>query len=694
MRTQREHLRSRAIERRGFGVGRVDHRARRAALRARSRTALATLCALAALAAAAPARAQSVSIDTGASARGQIIDGFGTCLSGDVGTQDWFKTLYFDDLRASMLRVDLTPSFKAPYSDHHYNSPWYSNDPSLPGPENNNVRTYTGPSDYGRTYDGRQAAIAVMGTDIDQNAALLDFSAVAGGLAQLGASKKSALGDFKLIGSLWSPSPWLKVTSGSTYGASSTGMPTQGTPWPFIWGGNFAGGMLDVSGEKLAAFDDGTGPTSALTQFARTLAASLRGFQNAYGVKFYAVSLQNELNFEEYYNSATYPQAPAYLAALKAARAELDRYPDLASVRLMGPEDLLGGDAYSLWEYGSGATVTHKNLQYLAAVAADPTAKAALSHACIHGYASDGVSAAGASPTSWGYWLNGWTASPAAGIPANVKGVAALGLKSWMTETSGEQTAWLSPSSGFPSGGAFSIAIKLHQALIAGSVSAWLYWQLSDGSAVAGETLTDATTGAGSPKYVAAKHFFHDIRPGAVRVGAAVTGAPNLLASAWLQETAGSLTVVLVNTGSSDLTLQVGAPAQPPGLASFDVHTSRNGSYWQASTAAVSGGKAQVVVPGYGVVTLVGSGQGAPDADAGVPADAAAVDAAAFTDASRADTAGDSGAMGAGDAASSPDAAGADQDSFRCGCGAEGPVLPALGIAALAAWAARRRTNR
>ncbi len=53
----------------------------------------------------------------------------------------------------------------------------------------------------------------------------------------------------------------------------------------------------------------------------------------------------------------------------------------------MGPEDLLGGDAYSMWQYGSGSSTIHKNLQYLQNIAADPQAAAAESFFCIHGYA-------------------------------------------------------------------------------------------------------------------------------------------------------------------------------------------------------------------------------------------------------------------------------------------------------------------
>ena len=334
-----------------------------------------------------PAPAQTVipatvTLDTSAAGRQQTIDGFGTCLGGTEGQQPWWQTLYFDNLRCTLLRVDLTPQFISPYSDYTYNSPWFHNHPALPGPDNNNVRTYTNAADYTRAFASQQAPIAVMGPDIDQIAAYFNFAAdglkTAGTVAQLGFGKRKTLGDFKLFGSLWSPAPWIKISSGNTISGQSGVLPANGTAWPFIWNGNFAGGKLDVSDTPHPVFDDssqgGTGPTSALTQFARCTAAYLRGFQNHYGVRFYAVSLQNELNFEEFYNSATYPLSSQYIAALKRLRAELDKYPDLAGIKLEGPEDLLGSDAYAFWQYGSGATAVHKNLQYLQNIAADPQA--------------------------------------------------------------------------------------------------------------------------------------------------------------------------------------------------------------------------------------------------------------------------------------------------------------------------------
>jgi len=557
--------------------------------------------------------AQTVTIDTGVGGRRQTIDGFGTCISGTEGEQAWWQDLFFNDLQSSILRMDLTPSFKAPYSDFTYNSPWFHNNPALPGPETNNVRTYTNAGSYTRLFAGRSAPIAVMGPDINQNTNYFNYNAdgprVAGALAKLGTAKAGRLGDFKLIGSHWSPMPWIKISSGNSISGQSGILPVNGTPWPFIWGGNFAGGKLDISGAPRAEFDDsavgGSGPTSALTQFARCTAAYLRGFQKAYGVRFYSISIQNELNFEEFYNSCTYPLSSNYVIALKAVRAELDKYPDLAPIQLMGPEDLLGGDAYGMWQYGGGSSTIHKNLQYLQNVAADSQAAAADAFFCIHGYASDGVSAAYATPTSWDWWANGWTTSPAAGIPPNVHGYTFYGKKSWMTETSGENPAWLSPATGYPNAGAWSLALRIHQALTTGRQSGWVYWQLSDGSAVGAQTLTSATLRTNSAKYFAAKHFFRYIRPGAVAVNAPVSGSTNLLASAFVHDANLSLTVVLLNTSSNALTATLNLPATPA-IKSLAIFTSSDSNYWRRSTAVVSNGTAVVPVPGYGVVTLYG----------------------------------------------------------------------------------------
>jgi O-glycosyl hydrolase len=580
----------------------------------KKRIAASQLAAAAALLLMTVAHAQValVTMDTSPAGQRQVIDGFGTCLSGSEAVQTWWQNLYYGDLQASMLRMPLTPVFNSPYSDNRYNSPDYG----VPGPNGNYARTYTNATTYTNLFMGTQAKIAVMGPNIDSNIAYFNFTAsgsdpqVAGQAAQAGKSLINNLGDFKLFGSLWSPPPWLKLADGNTYSGALSGATVSSVPFPFIWLGNYSGGVLDTSGTVRPEFDDsslgGTGPTSALTQFARCTAAYLRGFQNTYGVPLYAISLQNELDFDEWYSSCYYPSAAGYVAAIEAVRAELDRYPDLSGIKIMGPEDVLGGE-YSMWQYGGGSTTSAKNLQFLQAVGANPLAAAAEAFFCIHDYDADSVEAADPTPaTHWNWWVNGWETSLAPGIPANVHGFTYYGKKSWQTEHSGDDPAWLNPSSGFPGNGAWSLALRIQQALTVGQESAWAYWQMTDGNPVDINTLTDATTLQNSPKYVAAKHFFRYIRPNSICVNATVTGSTALTASAFLHPTNGTMTVVLINSSSSPVQAVVNSPSEPAGIPFWQTFTSSSGSYWQVSTTPITNGSANVSIPGYGVVTLYG----------------------------------------------------------------------------------------
>jgi len=549
----------------------------------------------------------TVSLDLSPRGRMQIIDGFGTCMGNKMAGEQWFQELYFDDLGASIERIDLTPEFKPPMSDHRYNSPGIME--AGGGPDKNRVRTYTGPADYGREFGGGRAAIAVMGPDIAKNIGLLGYTWLepAGKLAQAGLARKAQLGDFKLVASIWSPAPWVKMTSGGRWEGDYAPKPAKGTPYPFIWNGDFSGGRLDVSDKPLAVFNDGSGPTSALTQFSRCTAAYVKGFQDKFGVRFYAISIQNEVNFEEFYKSATYPLSAQYIAAVKAVRREFDKYPDLKDIQIMGPEDLLGGDVWGMWQLGTKDRTTHKNLQYLKNIAADAEAAKAVSFFCIHGYAADGGTAAGADSKLWSWWVHGWGDPPNPALPHDVKGFSDYGKKSWITETSGEAAEWLSPAKGSPLKGAWSIAFKTQKALTTGRESAFIYWQFAEkADTTTTSCLTRKKDGAQEPKFVAAKHFFKFIRPGAVAVKASVAGDEGLLASAYVHEKNGTLTLVLVSTTEAARTARVNVPVEFGAMREMLAVTSHEGALWQESKVPLAGGEVEVAVPGYGVVSLQG----------------------------------------------------------------------------------------
>ncbi|HEX5656297.1 MAG TPA: hypothetical protein VFX59_03840 [Polyangiales bacterium] len=532
------------------------------------------------------------------------IDGFGTTAPAHGAGDSWLLDLYYSDLGASILRVDLTPRFRPPVSDYAYNSPWYHNAPGQPGPEGNNVRTYKGIDDYKRSFGGRKAPIVVFGPELAQQAGNFDFAHPdirgIGALAQRGTRIGGARGEFKLVGSVWSPAPWLKQSSGSHFEGGGGNMPAEGTPWPFIWAGNFAGGVLDTSDKKLPELADRSGPTSALTQFARITAAYVLGFQRAYGVKFYALSLQNELNFETFYNSCSYPDAKGYAAALKALRKELDKHGELRAIKLIGPEDLLGADAWALWQFGDARAPVHKNLQYLSVLAKEQ-ALSALSFVAVHAYANDGVHAAGDDEQMWRWFIDGWQKAPAQGLPERVNGVRHYGLKSWMTELSGESNVWAPPQGGNLNDSALGLALKAHRGLTAGEQSAWLYWQTVDGESVRGETLTDSALRARSPKFVAFKHFARHIRPGSCAQPVAVENGAEVFASAYRHPSYGT-TIVLINTGAAT---QVTLASELVGAGATAAYTSTAMMPWQRAILHAGKDGLPLNMPGQSMVTVV-----------------------------------------------------------------------------------------
>lgn len=541
--------------------------------------------------------------------RHQTIAGFGTWLYSGAGLRDWYQKIYYDDLKCSILRVDIVPRFAAPYSDRRYNCPGGAGAPPFPGPDGNNVREYAGPEDYTREWGGSSARIAVMGPDIDRNVKRFDLShdipRLGGTMAREGRKRADQLGDFKLLGCMWSPAPWLKLPSGNVYDGANEPLPRKGSRWPFIWIENFSGGILDTSDEPREIFNDGTGPTSALTQMARGLAAYLRGYQNTYGVRFYAVSIQNEPFLEIFYNSCLYRDGDSYLKALLAVRRELDRYSDLKAIKLLGPELTIGQESSFLWFWHGpkDPIVREMFLQFMQKIEANPAAAKALESYGIHGYAADGITYSGVGNSRvWEWVKHGWQAKPHPQVPPNVKGFADFGKACWMTETGGEAGAWIKPAPGFPRDGGFGVALQIQQGLIYGDQSAWLNWQLPIREP-GGDHQAFSEAQAATPGYIAMKHFYRAIRPGSVRISAT---ADQLTPSAFINGKDQTLTVVLMNPTDQPIEASLNLPDLDRPITAIEAYRSDKDKLWQKLDLALNAGQTTVAVPGYAIVTLQG----------------------------------------------------------------------------------------
>jgi O-glycosyl hydrolase len=187
------------------------------------------------------------------------------------------------------------------------------------------------------------------------------------------------------------------------------------------------------------------------------------------GIHLYALSPQNEPAFGQRYASAVYspaqykamldvvgrrfkrerahwlatinPDSPTYKPPDQ--RGALDFFPD---VKIFGPEDV------------SDLTRIHR---YLGAVLNDQETRDYLDIAAIHGYGDDGISAGGNAQL----WQDTYRI------------VRRYNKPLWQTETSGYGPQWPGSKESLSS---IALAESIHNGLVHGNVSAWLYWALSD----------------------------------------------------------------------------------------------------------------------------------------------------------------------------------------------------------------------
>ncbi len=395
--------------------------------------------------------------------------------------------------------------------------------------------------------DGDLATPVTFGEDLQANINQFDWNSVPtkvfGGVIQSAAKRK--IDSFKVIGSIWTPPQWMK---GPQLVAGKPKLdPQTEQPLPVL--------------KKVGAFLNSVGGTlidtaANLQQFGRYVAAYVKGYEQHFGVAMDALSIQNEPAFDQVgtsqvgFNSCLYDPA-TFVKALKAVDDAFAHYH--ITTKVMGPE-----------------ATAKDELRFVDAIQADAAAKKKLDLYNIHG-----------------------------SVPSSVwNDVKNDGKKLWMTETSGEAPTW---------DGALSVARNAQSALIQGNVSAWLYWQMSDGgTSASGTTLTNAANTA-APKYAAAKHFFRYVRAGAVRVSA-TPGDPNgVSVSAFVQDQQHTLTSVIVNETSAAQTLKLHLAGAH--VAKFNIvrQSSSSGVWKDLGAITLNGDSATINLPAKAVLTLQGT---------------------------------------------------------------------------------------
>ncbi len=294
--------------------------------------------------------------------------------------------------------------------------------------------------------------------------------------------------------------------------------------------------------------------------YANQLARYVANMGRNYGVNIYALSIQNESD----YNTTNYESCvwtrqqihdfvPYLSAALAASNA--------ASTKIMLPESMH-------WQSNTNLYTTAMN---------DPAVAALVGIIANHNY--DGID------------FNHGATTPPARLPN-------YGKPTWQTEVSTGASFDGSISDGLYWGG------RIHQFMTVAQANAWHYWWLIDGNADANGGLTDQSGNPAKRMYVLG-NFSRFVRPGYYRIGVSNNTSP-LQISAYKDTTSRAFAIVAINPTTTNVSqvfnlngFTVTAPVTP-------WLTSASASLAAQTPVPGGGGVFTNVIPAQSVVTLVG----------------------------------------------------------------------------------------
>lgn len=265
-----------------------------------------------------------------------------------------------------------------------------------------------------------------------------------------------AAGIKTFIASVWSPPPWMKYNN-----QLGNGTVDQNEAPPYSSNPSSSTNQLK---------------TDLYDEFAEMCVAYIKIIKQETGIDLYALSIQNEPRFSQFYQSCVY-DGEALKNLLKVVGKRLKD--EGLSTKLFLPEDIG-------WLQGVESMVK-PTLE-------DAAAREYAGIVAVHGYDLDGITASSPDAQTW-QQMYGWG--------------AAYNKPLWMTETSG-----------FPDNydGAMSLAKAMFTAIKFGNVSAWTFWTLS--TEKLDEFSLMSSAGVKSKRFYVSKNFYKFIRPGSVRIAA------------------------------------------------------------------------------------------------------------------------------------------------------------------------------
>jgi len=328
-----------------------------------------------------PAIASATDVIVDGARKYQTIEGFGTCMIAwverfrELYRTEEFQKIYVEGVGCNILRVNMWgPTFEKPTEDY----------------------TQIRCEDFNMDCDGGRPRIFV---DFGKGIRKLDPAV-------------------KIIGTVWSPPAWMKVTKSITDKKS---------------GAIRAGGYGDISNRVDPKY---------FRHCCKWMVEYVK-LHDKQGVPFYAVSPGNEVQFTQSFESCVWDGAD-YVTIIIMLREMLDAE-GYGHVKIFGPETMTS----HMYEGGTGS--------YVKAIVENPKALKSLDVFATHGY-EDGVKAEMSATSSGRFWDM----------------IKNTGKPFWITEGGTGGHDWPEPIQN-------GIGNALHNALVAGNCSAFVPWQITEG---------------------------------------------------------------------------------------------------------------------------------------------------------------------------------------------------------------------
>jgi O-glycosyl hydrolase len=436
------------------------------------------------------------------SATHQTIEGFGTCL---VSWVDRFQKLY------------RTEEFQRMYVEEYGFNFLRCN--------------IWGPVSTEPVEDWREIRWQDFDMSIDRSKIFTDFGR---GIRQINP-------DVKIIGTVWTPPPWMKMNKS--------------------WNDKGSGG---IRAHTYRDVNNRVEPRYYM-HFARWLVEMAKMYE-AQGAPLYAISPGNEVQFTQSFGSCVW-SGEDYAKIVELLGEMLERE-GMGDIKIYGPETMTS-------HFYTGGTPA-----YVEAIMSHEGARKHFDVFATHGY-EDGFKGEMKASSSRRFW--------------NL--VEDYGLPYWMTEGGTGGHEWPEPLHQ-------GVAAAVHNSLVAGYASAFVPWQVIGGTRNHHCPPPPAAPHpAFTAKTYAAMHYSRFIGPGAVRINAQPAYG-DVMASAYLHGENGELTVVLINPTDAQQDVKLSF-ADGPEAGAFQVYrTSADERLAELDPVPVTEGRLKLTMPAESMVTL------------------------------------------------------------------------------------------